>query len=34
MSTDVCSDEPSGVKRISRKYKFDQIIKSRTDDDG
>lgn len=27
-------DEPAGVKRVSRKYKFDHIRKSRTECDG
>lgn len=28
---DGCSDEPAGVYRVSRKYKFDHIRKSRTE---
>jgi hypothetical protein len=34
INVDDCSDEPAGVQRISRKYKFDHISKSRTEDDG
>ena len=29
-----CSDEPAGVYRVSRKYKFDHMRRSRTEQDG
>lgn len=34
MTVEGCSDKPIGRSVRSRKYKFDQMVKSRTDDDG